>query len=59
MSFSKLREMVMDREAWHAAVNGFAKVGHYWSTELNWSEVIGTCPYISAYLVVVVCRQFL
>ena len=25
MSLSELREMVMDREAWHAAIHGFVK----------------------------------
>ena len=28
MNLSKLRELVVDREAWHAAVHGVTKVRH-------------------------------
>ena len=28
MSLGELQELVMDREAWHAAIHGVTKVGH-------------------------------
>ena len=42
MSFGELREMVMDREAWHAAIHGVIKSQTRLSkwTELNWTELL-------------------
>ena len=45
ISLGKLRELVMNREAWHVAVRGLAKIWIWLSdwTELNWTWKWHTC----------------
>ena len=53
MSLSKLRELVMDREAWRAVIHGVAK-SRTWLEWLNWTELIlYWCFYILMYLLVI------
>ena len=40
VSLSELRELVMDREAWHAVIHGVAKSWTRLSKQLNWTEHI-------------------
>ena len=42
MSLSKLQELVMDREAWHAAVHGIIKS---WTRLIDWTELIPKITY--------------
>ena len=44
MSLSKLQELAMDRESWHAESVGSQRVGHHWATQLNWLELHHMTP---------------
>ena len=49
MSLSRLREMVNDREAWHAAVHGFAKSQTWlsnWTTTIPWGKSLNFTEHV-------------
>ena len=59
VSLSELRELVMDREAWSAAVRGSQRVGHNWATELNWTERLGRATRVSEVRMMVPPREIM
>ena len=49
VSLSKLRELLMDREAWRAAIQWSQREGHDWATELNWLLVKMAHHFLNIY----------
>ena len=51
VSRSELQELVMDREAWRAAILGPQRVRHDWATELKWCIVFLLSLWLNTKLV--------
>ena len=59
VNLSELQELVMDREAWRAAIHGVIRIGHDWTTELNWTVMFTVRhwpKYFIQYFIIHICH---
>ena len=52
MSLSKLQDLVMDREAWHATLHGVAKS---WTRLIDWTDWLNIYTYVWHYMIWMSC----
>ena len=58
MSLGDLQELVMDKEAWRAAIHGLQILGHDWLTELKWTEGIWDLAWLRTTVAMVIVKVY-
>ena len=59
MSLSKLRELLMEREAWHAAIHGVTKSRTWLSNWIDWTEWVSILLKGKATISISLCHKMI